>query len=46
MQKFSLGPFAINMLIKNRLAFRPERIEHIKQLQLILDRAKQLEATR
>lgn len=45
MQKFGLGPFALNMLIKNRLAFRPERIEKISQLQAILDRAKQLEAT-
>lgn len=46
MQKFSLGPFALNMLFKNRLSFRPERIENIQQLQAILNRAKTLESTR
>ncbi len=44
LKKFSLGPFAIGMLMKNRLAFRPERIEGISQLKAILERAKQLEA--
>jgi heterodisulfide reductase subunit C len=44
LQKFALGPFALGMLAKNRLAFRPERIEGIDQLQAILNRAKQQEA--
>lgn len=46
LKKFSLGPFALGMVTKNRLAFLPERIEGINQLQAILERAKQLEAER
>ena len=42
--KFSLAPFAIGMLLKNRLALRPERIKGVDQLQAILNKAKQLEA--
>jgi heterodisulfide reductase subunit C len=44
LSKFSLGPFALGMVAKNRLAFRPERIDGIDQLRAILERAKQLEA--
>jgi len=44
LQKFSLGPFALGMLMKNRLSFTPERIEKIDQLRAILNKAKQLEA--
>lgn len=43
LKKFSLGPFALNMLTKDRLALRPERIENISQLRAILDKAKKLE---
>lgn len=45
LHKFSLAPFALNMLAKNRLSFRPERIKNIQQLQAILNRAKQIELT-
>ena len=44
LQKFSLGPFALGMLMKNRLSFTPDRIEGINQLRSILNKAKQLEA--
>ena len=44
LMKFSLGPFALGMLLKNRLAFRPERIEGVDQLRAILNKAKELEA--
>ena len=43
LEKISLGPFAMSMLTKNRLALRPEKIEGIAQLQAILGKAKQLE---
>ena len=44
LEKISLGPFAVSMLTKNRLAIRPDKIEGIDQLKAILNRAKQLEA--
>jgi heterodisulfide reductase subunit C len=44
LDKFALGPFGLGMLLKNRLALRPERIEKIDQLRSILEKAKQLEA--
>ena len=43
-QKFNLAPFMVDMLTKNRMSLRPERIKGIAQLRSILDRAKQLEA--
>ena len=43
LKKFDMGPFALNMLIKNRLALLPERIEGIDQLRAILKKAKSLE---
>lgn len=43
LSKFSLAPFALNMLAKNRLSLRPERIKGIQQLQAILSKAKKLE---
>jgi quinone-modifying oxidoreductase subunit QmoC len=43
LKKFGLGPFALSMLVKNRLALRPERIEGIDQLRAILNKAKTLE---
>jgi heterodisulfide reductase subunit C len=42
--KMNLGPFALGMLLKNRLALRPERIRKIDQLRAILNKAKSLEA--
>jgi len=44
LQKFSLAPFALGMMMKNRLSFLPERIEKMDQLRAILNKAKQLEA--
>jgi len=41
--KFNMGPFALNMLMKNRLSLRPERIKNIDQLRAILKKAKTLE---
>ncbi len=43
LSKFSYGPFALGMLMKNRVSLRPERIENIDQLRAILDKAKSLE---
>ena len=43
LKKFNMGPFALNMLIKNRLTLLPERIEGIDQLRAILKKAKSLE---
>jgi heterodisulfide reductase subunit C len=44
LQKVSLGSFGLDMLTRDRLSLRPEKIKGIKQLQAILSRAKQLEA--
>lgn len=44
LKKFDLGPFALNMLTKDRLSLRPERIKGIDQLRAILDKAKTLES--
>ena len=43
LSKFSYAPFALNMLAKNRLVMRPERIKGIQQLKSILAKAKELE---
>jgi heterodisulfide reductase subunit C len=43
LRKTGLASFGLGMLSKDRLALRPERIEHIDQLRAILDRAKALE---
>lgn len=43
LRKFDLAPFALSMLTRNRLAFRPERIEGIDQLKAIINKAKTLE---
>ena len=43
LKKFDMGPFALNMLMKNRLALLPERIEGMDQLRAILKKAKSLE---
>jgi len=43
LKKFDMVPFALNMLMKNRLSLRPERIKNIDQLQAILNKAKTLE---
>jgi heterodisulfide reductase subunit C len=43
LSKFDLAPFALSMLSRNRLAFRPERIRGIEQLNAIIDKAKTLE---
>jgi heterodisulfide reductase subunit C len=43
LKKFDLGPFALSMLAKDRIALRPERIKNIDQLQRILTKAKTLE---
>jgi hypothetical protein len=40
----SLGTFALDMLTKDRLALRPEKIKDIDQLKSILNEAKRLEA--
>lgn len=44
LKKMNLGSFALDMLTKDRLAIRPERIENIDQLRAILNKAKELEA--
>lgn len=41
--KIDLAPFALSMLSRNRLAFRPERIEGMDQLTAIINKAKTLE---
>jgi heterodisulfide reductase subunit C len=43
LKKVSLGTFALDMLTKDRLALRPEKIKGIDQLKTILDEAKRLE---
>jgi heterodisulfide reductase subunit C len=43
LKKFSLGPFALDMIRRNRIALRPERIKDIDQLRKILDKAKTME---
>ncbi|MGD8603431.1 MAG: 4Fe-4S dicluster domain-containing protein [Anaerolineales bacterium] len=44
LSKVSLGGFALDMLTKDRLALRPEKIKGIDQLKSILNEAKRLEA--
>ncbi|NWG15043.1 MAG: 4Fe-4S dicluster domain-containing protein [Chloroflexi bacterium] len=41
----SMLPFGLGMLTKGRMDLTPQRIEHIEQLQAILNRAIELEAT-
>ena len=43
LKKVSLGGFALDMLSKDRLSMRPERIKGIDQLQAILSKAKEME---
>jgi heterodisulfide reductase subunit C len=43
LKKFSLGPFALDMIRRDRIALRPERIKGIDQLRKILDKAKTME---
>lgn len=44
LKKVGLGSFAVEMLAKNRLSLRPEKIKGVDQLRAILSKAKQLEA--
>lgn len=44
LKKVGLGSFAVEMLAKDRLSLRPEKIRGIEQLRAILSKAKQLEA--
>lgn len=46
LSKTNLGSFGLNMLTRDRLALRPERIENLDQFHAILDKAKELEAAR
>ncbi|MBL8152606.1 MAG: 4Fe-4S dicluster domain-containing protein [Anaerolineae bacterium] len=41
----SMVPFGLEMLTKGRMDLTPQRIEHIEQLQAILARARELEAS-
>jgi heterodisulfide reductase subunit C len=43
LKKIGLGSFALEMLTRDRLALRPERIRNIDQLHAILSKAKTLE---
>ena len=43
LKKFSLGPFALDMIRKDRIALRPEKIKGIGQLRKILEKAKTME---
>jgi heterodisulfide reductase subunit C/quinone-modifying oxidoreductase subunit QmoC len=43
LKKIGLGTFGLGMLMRDRLALRPDRIEGIDQLRAILAKAKQLE---
>ena len=45
LKKMSLGTFGLGMLMRDRLALRPDRIDGIDQLRAILAKAKQLEVT-
>ena len=42
LRKVSVGPLALKLLAKDRLQLRPRSIRGIKQLQAILERAKEL----
>jgi heterodisulfide reductase subunit C len=44
LKKVGLTAFGLEMLAKDRLALRPERIKGVKQLKAILEKAKSLEA--
>lgn len=44
LKKAGMGPMALGMLARDRLALRPHRINGIEQLQAILNKAKTLEA--
>jgi len=44
LKKVGAGPLALEMLAKDRMALRPDRIQGIDQLRAILDKAKSLEA--
>jgi heterodisulfide reductase subunit C len=43
LKKMGLGAFGLGMLVRDRLALRPDRIEGIDELRAILTKAKQLE---
>lgn len=42
----NMAPMGLGMLTKKRMGMVPKRIKHMHQLKAILDRAKELEATR
>ena len=44
LKKVGVGPLALDMLSKDRMSLRPDRIKGIGQLRAILDKAKSLEA--
>ena len=44
LKKVGVGPLALEMLAKDRMSLRPDRIHGIDQLRAILDKAKSLEA--
>ncbi len=44
LRKAGMGPMGLELLAKQRMALRPERIKGIKQLRAILEKAKTLEA--
>jgi heterodisulfide reductase subunit C len=44
LKKVGVGPLALEMLVKDRMSLRPDRIQGIDQLRAILDKAKSLEA--
>jgi heterodisulfide reductase subunit C len=43
LKKVGVGPLALEMLAKDRMSLRPERIRGLDQLRAILDKAKALE---
>jgi len=44
LKKVGVGPLALDMLSKDRMSLRPDRIKGIDQLRAILDKAKSMEA--
>jgi heterodisulfide reductase subunit C len=43
LKKVGVGPLALEMLAKDRMSLRPDRIRGLDQLRKILDKAKSLE---
>jgi hypothetical protein len=43
LKKVGVGPLALEMLAKDRMSLRPDRIRGLDQLRAILDKAKALE---